>query len=250
MDSVTFLSSELLTTAGITHGWFMRFGGVSSGSYESLNGKKGMSDSDENVAVNRSRALTTLTKKRSNLSGAESVAHIVHSFKDNILVATKAGEFTGFDASLSSSIEVILSQTTADCATVIIGSDDGSVVALVHGSWHTLAAQIIHKTVLKLKEQTERPLIAGIGPMICRECYEFGAEADQLFDAKYLTPKDEKYLVDLKQMAVDQLQSSGVNKVDDLHICTFEDERFFSARRDGRQSGRIITLATTATDVV
>ncbi len=245
-QSVQYLSSELLNTAGVTHGWFMRYGGTSSGAYESLNGKKGMDDADEHVIENRQRALTTLRPVTAMHSGQlnRQVAHIIHEFKDNILMVREAGEFRGFDASIATLNDVVLSQTTADCGTVIIASVGGDALTILHGSWHTLSAKIICKTVAKLKTITQLELVAGVGPMICKNCYDFGSEAKNLFEPKYITPKGEKYLVDLKQMVIDQLHESGVTKVDDLDICTFEDERFFSVRRDGSNSGRFLTLAT------
>lgn len=242
MTSVQYLQSKLLADAGINHGWFMRSGGVSEGSYASLNGKKGMADSDKNVDENRWRA-------RAALLGEEKVsyAHIIHNFKTNILTAGAAGEFQDFDASITVQKDTLLSQTTADCGTVIISDTQGSVVALVHGSWHTLKEKIICKTIAVLKQYTSEELIAGIGPMACKNCYEFGSEAATLFDQKYLAEKDGKYLVDLKQMIYDQLAEMNVTQIDDLDICTIEDDRFFSARRNGAQSGRFLTLAMKST---
>lgn len=238
-NEVQFLESKLLSSFGVNHGWFMRHGGVSAGLFESLNGKKGSGDNDEKVYENRRRAWAALDLNSKKL------AHIVHEFKTNILVATERGEFEYFDASITDERDIVLSQTTADCASVIIADKKRSVVALVHGSWHTLKAKIICDVVAKLKSEFGAiDLVAGIGPMICKKCYEFGPEANDLFDACYLQPKLGKYLADLKQMVIDQLQESGVSEVDDLNICTLEDERFFSHRRNGAKSGRMITLAS------
>ena len=128
---------------------------------------------------------------------------------------------------------------------------------------------VICNTVAKLKSKPGvGELVAGIGPMICKNCYEFGLEAKELFDFTYLAPifrhsrvdgnpaqmnsahsTQDKYLVDLKRMVIDQLQKSGISKIDDLNVCTKEDDRFFSHRRNGANSGRMITLAS-LTDVI
>jgi len=255
MSKVQFVSSELLLKTGIRHGWFMRYGGVSEGLFESLNGKKGIGDGDENVDENRRRALAALChpeldsgsscNKDYCLRRNDSIAHIVHEFKSNILDANQSGVFEFFDASITDNKDIVLSQTTADCASIIISDLKGRCVALVHGSWHTLKAKIICDVVAKLKQDFKATdLVAGIGPMICKKCYEFGPEAKELFDYKYLQPNTERYLVDLKQMVKDQLVDSGVREIDDLSICTLEDERFFSHRRSGAHSGRMITLAS------
>ncbi len=244
----------------------MRYGGVSEGLFESLNGKKGTGDLNSNVDENRRRALAAVIPAEAGIQKeAAQLAHIIHQFKTNILEAKRAGVYEGFDASYTTSPDVILSQTTADCGSIIITDTKGSVVALVHGSWHTLRDKIICETIAKLKEHTANELVAGLGPMICKNCYEFGAEAKELFDPKYLSQLDPvrhpvptsvipakagiqktevKHLVDLKQMIIDQLSESGITKIDDVNICTLEDKRFFSHRRSGAKSGRMITLTS------
>jgi YfiH family protein len=239
MNNINFLQAELLSSSGIKHGWFMRYGGVSTGAYDSLNGKKGMEDSNENVVKNRNRAVSSLLQ-----GSSKELTHIIHSFEDNILTTNNAGEFNGYDASITISKGVILSQTTADCATVILASIDGTTIGLVHGSWHTLAKDIICKTVAKMRINSNSEIIAGIGPMICRDCYEFGREAEKIFKSEYLQTFGSKFKVDLKKMVIDQLKVAGVSKMKDVNVCTYEDDRFFSARRRGSFSGRFITLAS------
>ncbi|MDQ5969717.1 MAG: purine-nucleoside/S-methyl-5-thioadenosine phosphorylase / adenosine deaminase, partial [Patescibacteria group bacterium] len=107
-----------------------------------------------------------------------------------------------------------------------------------------LAKEIICKTVAKIQSNTRSEIVAGIGPMICRDCYEFGPEAKQIFNSEYLQPYNKKFKVDLKKMVIDQLRISGVSSIEDVNVCTYEDDRFFSARRNGSLSGRFITLAS------
>ncbi len=241
-SDVQYVYSKKLRALGVQHGWFMRYGGVSSGLFKSLNGKKGNGDEEGNVDENRTQAMKALT----DIADYAHIVHIVHSFKSTILHASKEGEFTGFDASIATSPEFLLSQTTADCGSVIISDTTGKTVALIHGSWHTLKAEIVSKVVQALRQLTDDELIAAIGPMICSHCYEFGPEAEDLFMSKYILPRGEKYLVDLKQMIIDQLRDSGVTQIDDVQICTLEDDRFFSHRRDGAESGRFITLVASS----
>lgn len=244
---INYLTSDLLTASGICHGWFMRYGGVSEGLFESLNGKKGIGDSDDNVEENRSRAMKALGAEGNDYP---KLAHILHAFKSECLEATAAGEYDGFDAAYTSDASLMLSQTTADCGTVIITDKAGSIVALVHGSWHTLKEKIICDAVAKLKLHTSDDLVAGLGPMICKNCYQFGSEAVKHFEPQYLTPKKSKYLVDLKQIIIDQLYESGVSQIDESSaVCTLEDERFFSHRRNGAHSGRFLTMAQLSQDL-
>lgn len=238
LQDVQYLSIPELQNVGVRHGWFMRYGGVSDGKYSSLNGKKGAGDFDERVDENRNRAALQLTQQENTKT-----THIIHSFEDRVLVAAKSGEFQSYDAAVSTHQSLLLSQTTADCASSIIGSTAKDVVAIIHGSWHTLKKDIIMQTIQKVSSQTAGTLIAGIGPMICRNCYEFGSEATDLFPPRYIHSKKGKLYVDLNSIVKDQLKSSGVKHVIDLNICTKEDDRFFSHRKDGAESGRFLTLA-------
>jgi polyphenol oxidase len=241
VDKIQYLTSKLLTDAHVPHGWFMRYGGVSGGLFESLNGKKGAGDTDANVDENRARALASLNRKTTTL------AHIIHGFKDNLLEAASPGEYKEYDASITLNPKLTLSQTTADCASVILASTDPKIkiVGLIHGAWKTLRTPLISIVVTRFSDLgvAKQDIVAGIGPMICKNCYEFGPEAAELFDSKYLATNGKGYLVDLKSMVSDQLRDAGVSGIDDLNICTLEDERFFSHRRDGASSGRMLTLA-------
>jgi len=243
-NEVEFLTSSVLTKAGILHGWFTKYGGTSTGLFSSLNGKKENGDSDRNVDENRNRALKSVAGDSSF-----AISHIIHKFKTTILTSTEPGEHKGFDASISTKSDTALSQSTADCGTIIIADLEGSVVALVHGSWHTLSESIICEVTQKLKDYTTGELIAGIGPMICKRCYEYGPKAQNKFNKKYVTKISDSYFVDLKQMILDQLKKSGIEQIDDVNVCTKEDERFFSHRRNGKNSGRFITLAKVAESI-
>lgn len=248
-NDIQYVSSPLLDKLGIKHGWFMRYGGVSTGLFESLNGKKGSGDSDKHVDENRIRAIKSLFAEVDSNDKLK-LAHIIHEFKTNILQTQDGGEFQGFDASYTTTHSVVLSQTTADCASIVLADSNRKVVMLIHGSWHTLKDHVVRKSVDRVKTIAGTgELTASIGPMICYNCYEFGSEAKDIFNEKYLTASGSAYLVDLKQMVIDQLRRSGVSRIDDVNICTKEDSRFFSHRRDGAHSGRMITLAS-LTDVV
>ena len=59
MPAPMALQSEHLVAHGISHAFFTRNGGVSSGVYASLNGGVGSSDNPECVAENRARMAAT-----------------------------------------------------------------------------------------------------------------------------------------------------------------------------------------------
>ena len=75
MNGPPFHVSPLLEMPGISHGFFGRKGGVSSGEFASLNTGPGSSDKADDVAENRLRCVTALGAASSALL----TAYQVHS---------------------------------------------------------------------------------------------------------------------------------------------------------------------------
>lgn len=240
MVEPVFIKSSL----GARHGWFERSGGVSEGDFASLNVKKGFADSDENVTENRRRACRVLD------ANPDEMVFIRHEHGDELLIAdeqTEPGDYIA-DATITNVPGRVLAQGTADCGTIVLSDPAGKVVGLIHASWRTLRTDLIQKTMAAIKEMTDEPISAALGPMACAKCYEFGDEATDLFDTKYLKTIKGRQHVDMATMIVDQLKSAGVNSIENLSVCTIEDERFFSHRRDKNadgECGRFLTLVST-----
>ena len=98
-------------------------------------------------------------------------------------------------------------------------------------------------------------LEAWIGPGISKRRYEVGEEVWSAFDDIHsslvslkLEPLQNKRFLDLSSIAESQLLGIGVNKVYQSGICTYDDPRFFSVRRNNHNPGMSIDgrLATVA----
>ena len=129
------------------------------------------------------------------LNSGEALHYIVadQTHSDHIKIITKK-ETKGWE-SLSDAIEdcdalitdikgVILSILTADCVPVLLYDQEKDVVAAVHAGWKGTKAQIVSKTVQKMKEiyhSDPKDIIAGIAPSIGRCCYEVGKDVAQYF---------------------------------------------------------------------
>ena len=59
----SFKTHTALTAPGISHGFFTRKGGVSAGTYDSLNAGTGSGDAPENVTENRARIAAAIGAK-------------------------------------------------------------------------------------------------------------------------------------------------------------------------------------------
>jgi YfiH family protein len=128
---------------------------------------------------------------------------------------------------------------TADCVPILIADRHGRGVAALHAGWRGTAAGIAVKAVARLRAAGVEAcdLLAALGPSIGPCCYEVGPEVMEAVTGGSGTH------LDLAAANVEQLRSKGVKK-DSIFAapwCTScEPELFFSFRRDGSASGRLM----------
>jgi YfiH family protein len=141
----------------------------------------------------------------------------------------------------------VLAVLTADCLPVVLADRAGQVIAVAHGGWRGLVDGILTETVAAMPVQPE---IAWLGPAIGADVYEVGEEVlDQVLrkDPQYHSalrpgPLPGKGYLDLATLAALQLSGLGVGEVYKSGLSTWDSERFYSYRREGR-TGRMATLA-------
>ena len=144
----------------------------------------------------------------------------------------------------------MLTVLTADCVPVLLYDKEKEVVAAVHAGWKGTKAQIVAKTVLKMKDIygcDPTKIIVGIAPSIGRCCYEVeGDVAEHFFDTpEGFTHVGEKFMLDLPFINKKQLLDVGVSEsnIEMSDVCTAcEVERFFSYRKEQGCSGRFMSM--------
>ena len=130
---------------------------------------------------------------------------------------------------------------TADCVPVVMRGDLGW--ALVHAGWRGLANGIIGKVARALGELEEVAIFGCAGGA----AYEVGKEVvDAIGDtAVYRDTDANKILLDTGETARRQLMPYlAPEHIESSGICTIEDVRFHSHRRDGEQAGRSLTFVS------
>lgn len=187
--------------------------------------------------------------------------HQVHGTKIAVISApdTSRDELEGFDAFITNVRGCAIAVRTADCIPVLLYDPVREAVAAVHSGWKGTLNRISQKTVMKMRDEfgtDPADLLAVIGPGICRKCFQVGEEVVNYFKGNGIDinpiyswdgPKEEGTMkgghhLDLIEENRILLLESGVNpeNIQISGICTYEDQRFFSARREGRECGRII----------
>ena len=158
------------------------------------------------------------------------------------------------DAVITSIPDVCLCVSTADCVPVLLYDSVRGVVAAVHAGWRGTVGKIVEHTLQAMREKygtRAADVYAFIGPCISLEAFEVGMEVYDAFeqigcDMKQISrwhPEKEKYHIDLPAANRLQLLAEGVpiEQIHDSAICTYtQHQDFFSARRLGIRSGRIL----------
>jgi YfiH family protein len=233
-----WIEADWPAPAGIVAGSTTRIGGVSGGSYSSLN--LGMHVGDEPAAVDENRRRFV---EMCGLGEEPDWLTQVHGTDVHMADEGKAGEA---DAAIGRSGTVAV--LTADCLPVLLCATSGEEFAAIHGGWRGLAAGIIDATISRMCSSPGE-LIVWLGPAISQRAFEVGAEVREAFLERDIgagscfEANDRGRLqADLYGLARRQLEAAGVSAVYGGGWCTYDDvEGFFSYRRDG-QCGRMATF--------
>jgi hypothetical protein len=132
---------------------------------------------------------------------------------------------------------------------LLIADPETGAVAAAHAGWRGVVCGIVGEGVAALSARGIDParLLAAIGPHISLEAFEVSDEVAVSIANAARDPKivdrgfGERPHVNLRRAIRAQLRGAGLEDlaIDDVRGCTHGDKaRFFSFRRDGRQSGR------------
>ena len=217
----------------------LRTGGVSLGTFSSLNPAAHVSDDNERVRQNRQIIGAMLDLPAEPIWLAQ-----IHS--NRAVKAVKTALLEQADASYTNESGVVCAVMTADCLPLLVCSTDGTQIAAIHAGWRGLLSGVISNTVVAMQQQD---LLVWLGPAIGPDCFEVGPEVREAFLEKSATFNDAfkqqgncKWLADIYQLARIELASLGIVNVYGGTHCTFtEHERFYSYRRES-QTGRMATL--------
>lgn len=181
-------------------------------------------------------------------AGVESVAtmHQVHG--NDVVWVDVAGTQPKADALLTDVVGLGLLVRVADCVPVVLAVPDEQLVGVVHSGRLGLVSGVVPVAVDALRERGATRIEAWVGPRVCGRCYELPAEmaesvADAVPEARSTTSWGTP-AADLGAGVVAQLSARDVVVHDvGADLCTVEDERLFSYRRDGDASGRFAAFA-------
>ncbi len=220
----------------------LRQGGVSAGCYQSLNlGAKPKGDSPDLVAENQRRLSETLK--------LPAPPHWLKQQHSSRVLLMPQKDIEEADGAYTTEPNTVLVARTADCLPIVITNVQGNELAVLHAGWRGLHRGIV-STALSFFQSSAAELMVWIGPGISQTKYEVQKDVFEAFTSLATELKrcfkhtdETHWLLDIKDIAVWQLQQAGLEHIFISPHCTYsEPERFFSFRRDGL-TGNIATLA-------
>ena len=157
---------------GISHGFFTRKGGASSGIYAGLNCGYGSHDQQEIVSINRGRVAEAMGVSDLAMRGV----HQYHS-ADVFTVHSEGSEKPKADAIVTNTPSIALSILTADCQPVLFADKKAGVIGAAHAGWKGAVDGVLENTITAMEElgATASNVDAVIGPSISQRAYEVGA---------------------------------------------------------------------------
>jgi YfiH family protein len=207
-----------------------RLGGVSEGSYESLNLGRLTRDEPGNVDENRRRLCETVGVEPERLA----LNRQVHAATVNRAAAGERSK--DGDGLWTDEPDLPMLAFSADCLPIALARLNGTAgLALLHAGRLGLLEGIVQAGVAALRGR----IAAIVGPAIGPCCYEVGEEIAAAYRARFGPDVLQGRNLDLWTAAERVLREAGVDAVERLDVCTAcNADRFFSHRRDGPVTGR------------
>lgn len=141
------------------------------------------------------------------------------------------------DGLVTSTRDLLLVSTAADCVPVYLKDGGGAAIGLVHAGWRGVAGGILANAVDAMEVAGARrdDVRIHLGPAICGPCYEVDRPV-----LSALGLEGERAHVDLRGVLVDQARSAGVGTVTVSAHCTrCGDSDLHSHRGSDGQAGRM-----------
>lgn len=235
----------------VTHGFFTRLGGASSGVFASLNCGVGSSDQRDMVMINRARVASAVGVAADRLA----TVHQTHS-ATAVTLESAPEHPPEADAMVTRTPGLALGVLTADCQPVLFADAQAGVVGAAHAGWKGALDGVLEATLGAMEDlgADRASVTAVIGPSISQRAYEVGPEfldrflADDPANARFFAGGEgDRLQFDLVSFGLHRLRQAGIGMAAWTGHCTYSDpERFFSYRRSTHRKeadyGRLISV--------
>jgi hypothetical protein len=226
--------------AAICHGFIGRAGGVSTGTFASMNLSYWVGDDEGAVDAN-------WKSLRRQVPALEICARLNQVHGNDVHAATRdtAGLRPPGDGIVTAEPGVMVGIFTADCVPMLLVDAKRKVAGALHAGWRGVVADIAETGVYAMTELGARAaeIRAAMGPSIGQCCFEVDAELGERFGREIAGANNHikegrpgKAFIDLRAVVRDQLERAGLAPANIASVgpCTrCAADRFFSRRAAG-----------------
>lgn len=142
------------------------------------------------------------------------------------------------DGLITNDKNIFLSITVADCVPAYFYEPKNGILGITHCGWRGVAGGIMENTLDKIFELGGKAenIAVVVGPGICKKHFEIKEDALNKFRSypEFIIRSDDRIFIDLKGIIKKQLGNFQIKseKIEDNPECTFENNKYFSFRRD------------------
>ena len=253
---VFYTFSNLSKESKVKHLFSTRTGGVSEGKFASMNLSYSRNDVRESVTENFRRiSKVGFPVEKMVFSDQVHGTDIRNVFAGdcgkNIL---SKSDIVGVDGLMTNVPGIVLVTFHADCAPLYFYDKAKNAIALSHAGWRGTLMGIGNITVNEMKAKfgsCPSDILVGIGPSICKNCFEAGAEVADMFIEKFDYSAEfiansqtdpNKRFIDLWGINKQILMDSGVleQNIETPDLCTkCNTDIFYSHRAMGWERGNM-----------
>ncbi len=232
------LSDMLSSFLSVRHGFFTNQGGVSKGTYATLNCSASSNDLPENVAENRQRVADAMGLSTDNLVSLRQI----HS--DSVYYVSDPGDFRvplSGDGLVTDQAGIGLGIMGADCASVLFADAVAGVVGAAHAGWKGALTGICDAVVKAMCERgaVRQNICAAIGPamqadhyVVQQDFYEAVTNQSSIPAEAYFHRALDRLTFDTPAYIEARLKALGLMQIDRSREDTYsQPDLFYSFRR-------------------
>ncbi|MCL2403622.1 MAG: peptidoglycan editing factor PgeF [Coriobacteriia bacterium] len=241
---------------GVHHLFTTRLGGASEGAYSSMNLSALTGDNPDVVMQNYYRIASLGFPVESMVFSKQS-----HGCRVRQITAEDRGkgivrdcDYKGIDGLVTNDPSVTLVTFYADCVPLYFYDPVKRAIGLSHAGWRGTVGQIGAKTLQSMADHYDSDpvdILVGIGPSICKSCFEVGNEVAEEFAQAFdfasdfivsCGKKPDKSYIDLQGINRQSLICAGIpaENIELSGMCTKENtDLFYSHRAMGLKRGTL-----------
>ena len=143
------------------------------------------------------------------------------------------------DGLITTTKGLALTVGAGDCFPVFLYDSVREVICLLHCGWRGLSENIVTKGIMRLIDDfgaNRQDIHIEVGPGICFDCYEVNDDVFKAFGRNGMGHGNFNLLSEIESQAC-VLPSQNIHFSISDHLCTFHNEEYYSARRDGKIGG-------------